>query len=172
MGKSDLVQKVGGTNTLLVPGSQKLGGTGPLSPHGGCAYDSSGSHRLTKGQIPLQRLPPDKLETSRACLEEVGFQIPSQRLPRVKLDLNSKQTRNKLETSLVSSRQARDGEELRRPTTAVCYNDSAFAIAVLPSFVIAVPTVLFSDTVVALLSFQGESSLCRARCQIPLQRAN
>jgi hypothetical protein len=32
MGKSDLVQKVGGTNTLLVPGSQKLGGTGPPVP--------------------------------------------------------------------------------------------------------------------------------------------
>jgi hypothetical protein len=32
MGKSDLVQKVGGTNTLLVPGSQKLGGPVPPVP--------------------------------------------------------------------------------------------------------------------------------------------
>jgi hypothetical protein len=32
MGKSDLVQKVGWTNTLLVPGSQKLEGTGPPVP--------------------------------------------------------------------------------------------------------------------------------------------
>jgi hypothetical protein len=32
MEKSDLLQKVGGTNTLLVPGSQKFGGTGPPVP--------------------------------------------------------------------------------------------------------------------------------------------
>ena len=33
------IQQFGGTNTLLVPGSQKLGGTGPPPcPHGGCAY--------------------------------------------------------------------------------------------------------------------------------------
>jgi hypothetical protein len=32
MGKSNLVQKVGGTNTLLVPGSQKLGGPVPPVP--------------------------------------------------------------------------------------------------------------------------------------------
>jgi hypothetical protein len=33
--------------------------------------------------------------------------------------------------------------ELR--TAAICYNDSAFAIAVSPSVVIATPTVLFSE---------------------------
>jgi hypothetical protein len=32
MGKSDLVQKVGGTNTLLVPGSQKLRDRSPPVP--------------------------------------------------------------------------------------------------------------------------------------------
>ena len=30
---------MGGTNTLLVPGSQKLGGPVPPGPHGGCAYE-------------------------------------------------------------------------------------------------------------------------------------
>jgi hypothetical protein len=41
MGNSDLVQKVGGTNTLLIPGSQKLGERFPPGPHGGCAYDGN-----------------------------------------------------------------------------------------------------------------------------------
>jgi hypothetical protein len=49
---------------------------------------------LSLGQIPLQRLPRDKLETSRVCLEEVGFQIPSERLPRMKLETNSRQARD------------------------------------------------------------------------------
>jgi hypothetical protein len=52
------------------------------------------------------------------------------------------------------------------------YNDGAFSIAVSPSVMVAVPTVLFRDTLAAFLGFQGESSLCRVRCQIPLQRAN
>jgi hypothetical protein len=36
MGKSDLVQKVGGDQYVAGPGVPKVGGTGP---HGGCAYD-------------------------------------------------------------------------------------------------------------------------------------
>jgi hypothetical protein len=72
--------------------------------------------------------------------------------------------------ALFCIRDNTDGGELR--TVAICYNDSAFAIAVSPSVVIAVPAVLFRDTVAAFLGFQGESSLCRVRCQIPLHRAN
>jgi hypothetical protein len=39
MGKSDLVQKVGGDQYIAGPGVPKVGGTGPPGPHGGCAYD-------------------------------------------------------------------------------------------------------------------------------------
>jgi hypothetical protein len=63
-----------------------------------------------------------------------------------------------------------NGGELR--TAAICYNDRAFAIAVSPSVVIAVPSVVSRNTVAAFLGFQGESSLCRVRCQIPLHRVN
>jgi hypothetical protein len=54
-----------------------------------------------------------------------------------------------------------NGGELR--TAAICYKDSAFAIAVSPSVVIATPTVVFRNTVAAFLGFQSESSLCRVR---------
>jgi hypothetical protein len=46
-----------------------------------------------------------------------------------------------------------NGGELR--TAAICYNDSAFAIAVSPSVVIATPTVVFRNTVAAFLGFPG-----------------
>jgi hypothetical protein len=69
----------------------------------------------------------------------------------------------------IYTRDNTNGELL---TAAICYNDSAFATAVSPSVVIATPTVVFRNTVAAFLGFQGESSLCRVRCQIPLHRAN
>ena len=49
---------------------------------------------------------------------------------------------------------------------------ASLLFAVSPSVMIAVHVVLFRDTVAAFLGFQGESSLCRVRCQIPLHRAN
>jgi hypothetical protein len=66
-----------------------------------------------------------------------------------------------------------DGGELR--TVAICYNDSTFAMAVSSSVDCCncgAYIFLFRDTAAAFLGFQGESSLCRVRCQIQLQRAN
>jgi hypothetical protein len=69
-----------------------------------------GLNACVKGKIPLQRLPRDKVEMSRACRENVGFLIPLQPLPRIKLASNSRRLEfvcDLLKTSPTNSRQVR-----------------------------------------------------------------
>jgi hypothetical protein len=59
------------------------------------------------GQIRLHRLPRDKVEMSRACCVIVGFLIPLQLLPRIKLATNLRQTRDVSSLSATCSRRRR-----------------------------------------------------------------